>query len=95
MARHQGSRQHGNTTETERQSTMAMMTKEQANAMIASGEVRAGIERAFDEAAQAGKQALAEEQPDPVKLMGEAFDRAQERILGRTVIPFRRPGDQR
>lgn len=74
---------------------MTMMSKDQADAMIASGEVRAAIERAFDEAAQAGKLALAEEQPDPVKLMGEAFDRAQERILGRTVVPFKRPGEQR
>ncbi|MHC1999292.1 hypothetical protein ACYQR9_02465 [Methylobacterium sp. CM6241] len=70
---------------------MTMMTKEEADPAVASGEVRAGIERAFDEVVSSRTGAKGAAHPDTVRLMGEAFDRT-EATLGSNVLPFRRPG---
>ncbi|MCJ2129346.1 hypothetical protein [Methylobacterium sp. E-045] len=67
------------------------MTKEEADQFIASGEVAASVVRAFEEAARIGREAIAEDRADPVRLMSEAFERAQA-ALPSNVLPFVRRG---
>lgn len=63
------------------------MTKEETEQFIASGEVAASVMRAFEEAARVDREAIEESRADPVRLMSEAFARAQA-ALPSNVLPF-------
>lgn len=60
----------------------------------AKSDVAAAIMRAFEEAAGAEAQrASQEDEPDPIRMLDDAFERAQV-ALGSNVLPFVRKPDQ-